>query len=98
MCLKGTSYGHCRDLFECMPPFWDAVEQVTGMLELSIGTLQDITFHYDRMEFTASMNDSILTDMADFLVQRTAYRSAAPTISSPQPSGPRVIIPAVKSP
>ena len=84
MCLKGTSYGHCRDLFECMPPFWDAVEQVTGMLELSIGTLQDITFHYDRMEFTASMNDSILTDMADFLVQkgRIPFRSAHNIIAS----------------
>ena len=84
MCLKGTSYGHCRDVFECMPPFWDAVEQVTGMLELSIGTLQDITFHYDRMEFTASMNDSILTDMADFLVQkdRIPFRSAHNIIAS----------------
>lgn len=55
-----------------------------GILELSIGTLQDITFHYDRMEFMASINDSILTDMADFLVQkdRIPFRSAHNIIAS----------------
>lgn len=84
MCLKGTCYGHCRDLFECMPPFWNAVEQLTGMLELTLGTLKDITFHYDRMEQIANMNDSVLTDIADFLVQKDniSFRSAHNILAS----------------
>lgn len=84
MCLKGTGYEHCRDLFECMPPFWNAVEQLTGILELTLGTLRDITFHYERMEQMADTNDSTLTDIADFLVQKDhiSFRSAHNVIAS----------------
>ena len=93
MCLKGTGYEHCRDLFECMPPFWNAVEQLTGMLELTIGTLRDITFHHERMEHMADVNNSVLTDIADFLVQkdhisfRTAHNIIASTVKEKEGVG-----------
>ena len=69
MCLKGTPYGHCRDLFECMPPFWDAVWQLKAILELLNETLRTMTIHQDRMLSRAEENYSTLTDLVDALVQ-----------------------------
>jgi hypothetical protein len=84
MCLKGTSFSHSRDLFECMTPYWQMTNELRGILELFIGTLDNITFHYDRMEVFTAHNDSVLTDIADFLVQKDhiSFRSAHNIISN----------------
>lgn len=73
LCLKGTSFTHSRDLFECMPTFWDCCYQMQAVLELLIDALQDIVFHYDRMQQMADSNDSVLTDLADALVQKDGF-------------------------
>jgi len=84
MCLKGTSYSHSRDLFECMTPFWDSVHETQAILDLLMDALQDITFHYDRMEKMANDNDVLLTDLADTLVRTDSlpFRSAHNIVSS----------------
>lgn len=68
--LKGTTYSHSRDLFECMPPFWNSIETLTGILELLIDVLHDITFHYDRMEMSAQNHLTIATDLADLITKK----------------------------
>ncbi len=72
MVLKGTVYSHCRDLFECMPPFWNNLEESRKILELLIDMLQDISFRYDRMEQVANSNNSVLTDLADYITRKCA--------------------------
>ncbi len=73
MCLKGTVYSHSRDLFECMPPFWNCMEQMTSILELTLDMLHGIVFNYDRMERLADTNNSVLTDVSDFLERRGGF-------------------------
>ena len=73
MCLKGTVYSHSRDLFECMPPFWNCMEQMTSILELTLDMLHGIVFNYDRMERLADTNNSVLTDVSDFLERRGEF-------------------------
>ncbi len=70
MAMKGTTYSHSRDLFECMPPFWNSAETLTGILELYLDLFHDITFHYDRMEQLAQKHYTFATDLADLLVKR----------------------------
>ena len=70
MAMKGTTYSHSRDLFECMPPFWNSAETLTGILELYLDLFHDITFHYDRMEQLAKKHYTFATDLADLLVKR----------------------------
>ena len=70
MAMKGTTYSHSRDLFECMPPFWNSAETLTGILELYLDLFHDITFHYDRMEQLAQQHYTFATDLADLLVKR----------------------------
>ena len=84
MCLKGTSFSHSRDLFECMTPYWQMTSELRGILELFIGTLDNISFHYEQMEDFTQRNDSVLTDLADFLVQKDhiSFRSAHNIIST----------------
>ena len=68
MCLKGTPYGHCRDLFECMPPFWDAAWQIQGVLDLLIEALKSMTINAQRMLDRAEENYSTISDLVDALV------------------------------
>lgn len=72
MCLKGTVYSHCRDLFECMTPFWNSLEETQKILELLTDMLQDISFQYERMERAANSNNSVLTDLADYITRTCA--------------------------
>ena len=72
MVLKGTVYSHCRDLFECMPPFWNGLEEMRKVLELLIDMLQDISFRYDRMEELANSNNCVFTDIADYITRSCA--------------------------
>ena len=72
MVLKGTVYSHSRDLFECMPPFWNGLEETRKILELLIDMLQDISFNYERMESAANSNDCVLTDIADYITRSCA--------------------------
>lgn len=72
MVLKGTVYSHSRDLFECMPPFWESIEEMRKILELLIDMLHDISFCYDRMEQAAATNNCMLTDLADYITRRCA--------------------------
>lgn len=76
--LKGTSYSHCRDLLECVSPFYQASEQLSGILELLIDTLANTTFNYERMEQRLLNSHSIATDIADYLVlkENISFRSA----------------------
>ena len=86
MCLKGTPYGHCRDLFECMPPFWDAVWQLQGILDLLTETLKTMTINQQRMLERAEENYSTLSDLVDALVQtedipfRVAHKIVGATV------------------
>lgn len=86
MCLKGTPFGHCRDLFECMPPFWNAAWQLKGILDLLNEVLCTMTIHQERMRQRAEENYSTLSDLVDVLVQnehvpfRIAHKIVSATV------------------
>lgn len=86
ICLKGTPYGHCRDLFECMPPFWNAAWQLKGILELLDEALRTMTIDRERMRQRAEENYSTLSDLVDVLVQhenvpfRIAHKIVSATV------------------
>ncbi len=93
MVLKGTVYSHSRDLFECMPPFWDSVDEMRKILELLLDMLQDISFRYDRMEDAANSNNCVLTDIADYITRhctipfRIAHNIVADAVKEQDPRG-----------
>mgnify|MGYP004667542211 CR=1 FL=1 len=83
MCLKGTTYSHSRDLFECMPPFWQCTENIIAMLDLSSDMLSGLEFDYDKMKTAADGNSLTLTEISNFLERTGEYpfRSAHSVIA-----------------
>lgn len=73
MCLKGTTYSHSRDLFECMPPFWNCTEQLISILDLFTDMLEEITFDYAKMKKSVHQHNLTSTELANYLAQAMDY-------------------------
>ena len=84
MCLKGTVFSHSRDLFDCVRPYWQCIEDFRQILVLLIDVLHDITFNADRMMQRAVESHITLTDVADQLVRQDnlSFRQAHSILSS----------------
>lgn len=66
--LRGTPYGHCRDLSEMLSPFWRGLEEASTILELLTTAVDTLSVHLNEMERRTDSNYSTVTELADALV------------------------------
>ncbi|CAG8795374.1 3927_t:CDS:2, partial [Gigaspora margarita] len=69
MTYKGIPSTYNKDLQEDKEPIFDAVETLTGSLQITTGVLSTLTIHPDNMKKNLSI-DMLATDVADYLVRK----------------------------
>ena len=68
--LRGTPYGHCRDLGEMLSPFWQGMQETITILELMTAVDETMSLHGQQMETRTEKNYCTVTELADMLVIR----------------------------
>ncbi|KAF0502368.1 argininosuccinate lyase [Gigaspora margarita] len=69
MTYKGIPSTYNKDLQEDKEPIFDAVDTLTGSLQITTGVLSTLTIHPDNMKKNLSI-DMLATDVADYLVRK----------------------------
>ncbi|TPX32277.1 argininosuccinate lyase [Synchytrium microbalum] len=69
MTLKGLPSTYNKDLQEDKEPLFDAVDTVSGCLQISTGVLSTLTINSEKMSSNLSM-DMLATDLAEYLVRK----------------------------
>ena len=68
--LKGLPLAYNKDLQESQEPLYDAIETVTGCLEVCAGMVSDLEFHKDRMKAAVEEGYVQATELADYLASK----------------------------
>ena len=76
--LRGTPYGHCRDLSEMLAPFWKGTGEMRTVLDLLTAAVASMHVKDQEMKGRADGNYSTVTELADALVKDKglAFREA----------------------
>ncbi|CAG8530621.1 17384_t:CDS:2 [Acaulospora colombiana] len=69
MTYKGIPSTYNKDLQEDKEPLFDAVETLSGSLQITTGVLSTLTIHPDNMKRNLSI-DMLATDVAEYLVRK----------------------------
>ncbi|TPX39281.1 argininosuccinate lyase [Synchytrium endobioticum] len=67
--LKGLPSTYNKDLQEDKEPLFDAIDTISGCLQISAGVLSTMSIHPDKMKANLSM-DMLATDVAEYLVRK----------------------------
>lgn len=69
MTTKGLPSTYNKDLQEDKEPLFDAVDTLSGCLQISSGVLSTLTVNANVMQVALS-NDMLATDLAEYLVRK----------------------------
>ncbi|KAJ8326818.1 hypothetical protein BDV3_001455 [Batrachochytrium dendrobatidis] len=69
MTYKGLPSSYNKDLQEDKEPMFDALENLSGCIQIATGVLSTLTINAERMENSLT-NDMLATDLAEYLVRK----------------------------
>lgn len=78
--LRGTPFGHCKDMIETLKPFYTACEETQIILTLLTATVSQLVIHKEGMKDRTDANYCTATELSDQLVKteglsfRVAYQ------------------------
>ncbi|KAJ3335567.1 argininosuccinate lyase [Kappamyces sp. JEL0680] len=75
MTYKGLPSTYNKDLQEDKEPVFDAIDNLSGCIQISTGVLSTLAIKPDKMKAALS-NDMLATDLAEYLVRKGAVRMA----------------------